>query len=909
MKFIAVLSLFTFLICEIVFSVTVSSENLSLDFDNSGQITQIHSGTTALPLSSAYGGILLRDLTDADIPLGPEDYIEDFENPITNWIIYPGSEAIDFTISTNTAYTGNSSLLCVVTNEVGNQVARLVSPLIHISPGKKYRIQCVYKATRGYLSYENSNHAVRWLYNEYNHPAGNSIGYYLCKSNGTLKTGHLVVAPFVAQAQEWKAVGGVISAGANDEYLRLTISANLDSGYDKEGFYVDKVQVFELPVSTKNVVGKAWQNSNGITFTGSVDNFTVEAEWLSLSNFIEVGGTVQSTTRPESEAARGKNVDCPFDLIVSLPINAAGWNWLYDSEISSSITVAEIYSHSVSADYQSDLPVSLYPYGGISTGDMTVAVATPLTPPSLCELRYNGERGALEAVFHLGISERLNHSSANFKLEIMSLTNRAGFRGIIKWYKEDYAESEGWFETKFVSTNFLSWVKGDFSGANAEICAAYDTQQVMSVEYTIPDLVIQDAGTSNDIPPTLSGLLGIVETGKFTGNIEQQYYFTNVFPQIMRAPNGDPILKYLSVKSYSGGKIQGVFKINPSPIGVNEGYHSYVTNFVCGPAFRDTIAISSVLDAVQLDNFMSKISINSSSSQIAHSTFSLTYTPNDYSIGIMPASGLTEYLTWLRKWIDENTVPPYRAILINWWGLANPNACLPWIDICAGEVNDAISNGEYGGGHAGNFDPVILRYKRALAYHKPLGMAFEGNYITSNDVIDTLHNSLLYAMGGQFKSSAGLVNITYPECVLISREFTETASVLNEAGWRPLVMARCDDGKVFLERYGNKTNDEFFIVAQNSNSNFANGTIFLEPSLGINDEFEVFEYISKMPVAILKSGDEWSITFSNLLPRRVNVYRFTAPVPEPFNLSFIIYYLLIVNLWILLQNSNLQLLE
>jgi len=165
-------------------------------------------------------------------------------------------------------------------------------------------------------------------------------------------------------------------------------------------------------------------------------------------------------------------------------------------------------------------------------------------------------------------------------------------------------------------------------------------------------------------------------------------------------------------------------------------------------------------------------------------------------------------------------------------------------------------------------------------------MAFEGNYITSNDVIDTLHNSLLYAMGGQFKSSAGLVNITYPECVLITREFTKTASVLNEAGWQPIVMASCDNEKVFSEMYGNKTNGEFFIVVQNSDSNFTSGTIFFEPELGINSEYEVLEYISKIPVALLKSGDEWSITFSNLPPRRVNIYRFTSPIPEP--LSFII---------------------
>ena len=874
--------LFFFLLSENGYSLSVSSDNLSLAFDEQGSITQVFLCGQTLPRTSTFGGLMLRELTGANKPVGAEEFYESFEDTITNWTIYPGSQSIDFSLTTNEFVEGNKSLLCKVAETNSSQIAQIVSPLIHISAGKKYRIQCEYKATRGYLSYENSNHAARWLYDEYNRSAGNSLGYYICESNGNLRTGHLVIAPFVAQAREWKAVGGEIIAGESDEYMRVTISANLNPKYDTEGFYVDKIEVFEMPAVTKNILGSAWEISNGLAFTGTIDNFIVEAEWVGLSNSINVFGQVRRDVNLVS------NDSCAFDLIVSLPVDASDWLWLYDAAKNEEIKEKKIYKHSVSADYQSDLPVSLYPYAGISSGEFTIAVGVPLTPPNLCEMKYDAARELLEADFHFGISEKLNHTSANFELKLGALKKGQGFRGIIHWYREEYFESNTWFETEFISTNYLSWDRRDYSGANAKLCASHDTQQIMSVEYTVPDLVIQDAGMSNDIPPTLSGLLGIVNTNKFTGTLEQQYYFTNVAPQIKRASNGDPVLKYLAVKDYTGGRIQGVFKINASPLGKEKGYHTYITNYVCGPAFRDTIAITAVLDAVQLDNFLSKTTINCATNAIAFSSFNLTYSPNDYTVGTSPAAELIEYLSWLRRWIDANTVPPYRAILINWWGLATPNACLPWIDICAGEVRDAISDGKYGSGYESNFDPEILRYKRALAYHKPLGMAFEGDNISSNDVLDTLHNCLLYAMGGQFKIGVGLVDMSYLECVAIAREFTAIASKLNEAGWEPIVMASCDNGQIYLERYGEKGGEEIFIVAQNSGTNSASGNIILEPELGVSNDWEAVEYISGEQVEIKYESGDYQISFSNLPARRVNVYMLSAAIPEPVNFNLII---------------------
>jgi len=865
-----------------VVAFSVSGGGLKIEIDSNGAVTQIWNESILLPASETVGGISICDYMDANIPTGQIAYTNSFEGSISNWIPYESNGEISFTITNIAAFSGNNSLLCIVTNDLDTQQARFISPLIHLSTGTRFRIQCKYKATRGYLSSEFSNHSCRNMYQKENQASGNSLGFLWCDSNGTPISGHLVIAPFVAQADSWKSVGREIDVIAGGSYLRITVNAQLNPYYDNEGFFVDDIEIFESPVSQKMLAGSAWETAEGICVTGSVDNLEIDAVWRSVSNAIETAGTVYASD----------GLTHPFDLIVSLPVKAENWQWLYDSEISFSITNAQIYSHNTSADYQSYQPVSLYPYGGISSGEFSVAIATPLVPPTLSELRYNGKNKRIEACFHLGVSELLSHTSATFAVRMACPDSNQKFRGIIKWYHDMYVESNEWFETQFDMSPYLSGENGNFSGNKAELCAGHDTQSIMSVQYTVPDLVINNVCYTNETPPTLSGLWSIVENNKTTGTEMSQYYFTHVSPQIMRDSNGDPVLKYLAKKDWTGPKVQGCLKINPAPGKLEHGYHSYITNYIVGPAFQDTLSISSVLDAVQLDNFFSKTSINCSTSQIVRSSHSLTYTPNDYTVGLPPAAGLSDYLSWLRNWIDAEVPPPYRAILINWWGLANANACLPWIDICGAEVDNAIVDGKFGKGYRSNFDPVILRYKLALAYHKPKSMAFNTGSVISNDVIDTFHTCLLYGMGGHFKIQADYsVDISYTNCMEISREFSVISKKLNSAGWEPITLAESTCSNLFIERYGKLTSDFFFFVVHNSQTNTVNGTVVLNQETGITDANPIFEHLSQTNVAPEISGETWFLSVSNLPPHRALVFQVFQPIPEGAFLSFLILYI------------------
>lgn len=390
------------------------------------------------------------------------------------------------------------------------------------------------------------------------------------------------------------------------------------------------------------------------------------------------------------------------------------------------------------------------------------------------------------------------------------------------------------------------------------------------------------------IPPsTLIELLEIIEERKQSSDPEESYYYTYVTGQIMEAPNGNPVLKHIDEKPWSGGFVEAVLKINPSPaVGAGDGMHKYTEDWILYPAFESTAnpppawgVEPSILDAAQLDNFKAAASIDGSADHIrslpAHT---LTYSMADYGPGLSPVAGHYDYLEWMRTWIDENVEqPPVRGIQINWKGLGITNYALPRIDICAGEVGNAIIGGAYGKGFDrwGNFDPEVQAYKRALAYHKIRGMAFSGNGITEQDAIETLETALLFGIAGGFKDDAGFVEpFDWEASIPLSVEHNERVSELYQAGWEPLTRAGVDQVLV-IERYGNPEDDRFFLVVHNYEDEAVSATITLSPELGLFLPPRVVERISGETVSAGASWPERTIPVSDLGARRSQMFEVT----------------------------------
>jgi len=867
--------LFTFPILPPAHAATVSGGGLDLDLDETGAITAVRVDGAFLPLSSSPGGIAIRDVTEAN--QGSDFLLEEgFEGPVLEWLEPPQNGDVNFTITGDEFHEGSQSLLCQVDTGAGEkQFGGIISDVIPVEPGTRYRLQCAYKCTRGYLA-QNLEWQRKIYEPGFQYLCG--MGVFWTDAEGTIvNEDYQLLVPFAKQALAWKEVGGEFVVPAERQYVRVALSVRLDPWFEFEGFWVDAIELFESPAEIVRVEGTAAQSGSGIEFQGAQGPLEVTATWSGLPDSIEVSGTVSA----REEGRRS------FDLLVSIPVDAAGWTWPDSAAISRTIEQGNpiAYSYDVTADIQAYLPVSIYPYGGIYGESSGLAAAVPLEPDTMNLIRYDAARGALDVVFHLAVAPSLDHPRADFSLRLYPFEPADGFRGIIHAYHLSYHDQTKWFESEFDASPYRYFDIGSFIGKNgAEQCALEDTTQVMSVQYTVADMTIKKIQLGTIPPPTLDELFEIIEERKQSSDPEESYYYTYVTGQIMEAPNGDPVLKHIDEKPWSAGYVEAVLKINPSPaVGMGHGMHTYTEDWILYPAFESTAnpppawgVEPSILDAVQLDNFKAASSIDCSDEHIrsllAHT---LTYSMADYGPGLSPVAGHYDYLEWMRIWLNENVNrPPYRGIQINWKDLGITNYALPRIDICAGEVGNAIIGGAYGKGFArwGNFDPEVQAYKRALAYHKIRGMAFEGQGITEQDVIETQETCLLFGLGAGFKNDAGFVPpFDWEASIPLSMAHNALISELYLAGWEPLTRA-VGDQDLAIERYGSPEDGKFFLVVHNFSEDAVSDTITLSPELGLILPPRVVERLSGEGVPVGGSKPEWTIPVSDLDARRSRMF-------------------------------------
>ncbi len=876
----------------------VSGGELTLNFDDTGAVNAVDIAGRELPLSSDAGGISIRELTGANVPVGAALYDDGFESPF-EWDVHLMQEA-SCQSTDEQAVGGTRSLKCQraagPTNKAYQGVHAYSNQVLPVQPGKCYRLQAVIKATRGYLSY--LGHSIQWQRNAYRPgiPQLNGLGVHWTDEDGQIPvdlSSHQLVVPFNKQADAWKAVGGEFVVPADKHHLRLALTARFDTDYVDEGFYVDEMQLFECPAELAKVTGELTATHSGLEFTGAREGLAVDATWSALPDAIEVAGMVHAIDdHPHA-----------FDLVVSIPIDATGWTWP-DSTLSQR-TVEQgnpmAYENAVSADTQGYLPISLYPYGGIHDERSALAAAVPLEPISTSLIRYDAARGALDVVFHGAVAPALSHRSASFRLRFFAPSPTDGFRGFIHHYRQSYADRASWFASDFDTAPYEYWSfmprvpLAATPKSLAEQSAVDEDRNFMSVLYTVAEFTVGRLANVNQgqSPPTLEELF--VKIDEYASNPPEtlldipgateaaQYYYGELVPQFMRDTNGDPLLKFIAERDWTGGYVQGVLKLDPSPIGTADGLHKYLADRMLGPSFTATTdppagVSPSVLDTVQLDNFLSDVVIDHAAEHISRSSHDLTYSIRDYQPGLPEAASHVDLLVWLQQWLAENVEPPVRGVQINWKGLGVTNFALPWIDLCAGEVGNAIVDGAYGQSYyEENFDPEILAYKRALAFHKQRGIVFEGSGITASDIVQSYATALRFGMSAGFKSTTVFTGEgDYEQSEQLAREHNGRVAKLQRAGWQPRTLATGTEG-IALERFGTSEAGTFYLVVHNPGEQAVSGTITLSSELALAAQPTVKEVLDEgQPVEVGGSGPEWSFTLTDLPPRRSLLFEITS---------------------------------
>jgi len=874
-------------------SSTADAQNLSggeikISSDGNGSVAGVSIDERSLPVGAEPGGIFIRDLTNANIPAHTL-FEEGFEDVDHDWVYHynTGSSEIDWVTVDSSSYEGVRCLLVQMHDGAsGMQKGRLLSSadkMIPVTSGTRYRVQCTYKALRGYLS-ANPGY-VKTQCDMYDPAEGfymNGIGVSWLDANGYPVGGHCFAAPFMDQAMEWKPVGGTLVCPEGAVYARVSLGANFDPEYPQEGYLVDGIRFFEDPSMLQQVQGSfssgGWDKA---VFDGVVGPYDVHLSSNAVEEGIFFTGTV--------EALDGNSH--AFDLVVSIPVDGEGWTWWDDAETSREISgsLPGWYANEVSADSQSNLPISLYPYGGMHDSQSGLAGCLPLDPIHMASIGYNAERKAFEIVYRLALAPALGHSMAVFSGGFYAFDPADGFRGIIEKYRLYWKDNEEWFSSSFDPREYREFYRGSFRGqSGAQKGWAMDDNKTYSCLYLCPDFIVDEvakAGTED--PPTMTEILALIGERLNSADPIENYYYNNVFSETMQSGNSDLILKHCESSKSSNGWIRAEFKITPSVQRDADGYIGFIRDNFLTAGFECTMyphpswgAGPSFLEGVMLDNFCNQVSLDFDPDHIASATWGLTYSANDYRVGLSPVLGAQDIVKWLRNWLDSNIEGERRSIVPNWMGIGNSNGIIPWSEFLLDEVCSAVENGQYGFGRNSSFDPAIMRYKRALAYGKYRGQKFNGKRLDEEDVLDTFHTYLLYATAAMLDEAMSFKNPSsfgFEQCKAFADSHNTFIALLHTAGWEPCTRASCSTPGIFMERYGSPEDGTFYLVVFNDSGSYTSGTVRLSEALGLAEQpLEIYEEVAGMSYPIGGSSPSWTIDFNSLRNRRSLVFRITV---------------------------------
>jgi len=770
--------------------------------------------------------LLLRDLTGANETERPNLVGNpSFEEGLSGWSRLVNNR-LSVQITQAQAHSGGQALQFASLSDTAGFAAYASEPL-PVEPGTWYRVGAWWKSKEGYLSTLHGTPPLlqRDLYRETQRLSGLYV-QWLDGSGQIIGDPEMAVALHM-NAESWRFIQREVIAPEGAGSVRVVVAAKLQN----ETLWVDDVRLIESSEPRVPLTGTVRQEDDRLIQTAQAEDLEVEMIYEARESFIAVHGEVRNLTAE----------DRAFELAFMLPVAASGWLWWDDAHRSRPISQG-LYANVISAVFDGFLPISLYPYAGIENGTVGLALALPPDRPQLALLFYDADMERLAVLFHLGISPRAAKldNRAAFELLIYRFDPRWGFRSVIARHGQFFPEI---YNTDLAIYDYSGAEQGHFlTPSAAEIVREHDEQGIYSAQYTVGELPIK-VKASGGPRPTLEEILQAVEELGRSGKPGAAEFVRAIGSSAAVDTNGDWILKHVGVFSWDPENWEASWAANLDP-DLEGGLARWLIDWRIDPAFEATQAIGAQLDGVQIDNFMSTPAIDFRPEALQNADHTLTYSPHTYEPGVHNGFAMFEYLRFLRGHLDEHW-GENRGISVNFWGLGHPNYLAGFIDAFGGE-------GKTTEGRGINWDPEILDYRRAVAYHKPLLFANQTPQLTEEAARRFRALALLYGVWvRQGPHGTGW-------SPAVNEIMEETAALVERywwAGWEPIPHAWADNPAIWVERFGDDLAEGIFFSAYNSSDTAAAFTLKIDAALGI-------EPASPLTIIELVSGEAMPFTFS-----------------------------------------------
>lgn len=610
----------------------------------------------------------------------------------------------------------------------------------------------------------------------------------------------------------------------------------------------------------------------------------------------ELGLKLQATWKAERDhlVAEGKlsdlwGKDRAITLLFALPLDAAGWQWGDDVRQSRRIEGRGEFVNPVAIGCGATGTMSLYPLAAVFSPEAGVAIGLDLARPAQFRLGYNAGLKQLYVAYDFGLAPEpdLLSSSAGFRFVVFRFDPRWGFRSAFQKYMEmfpDYfrvrSHDQGiWMPFTDIST-VDGWEDFGFKYHEGNNNVRWDdAHEILSFRYTEP--MTWWMRMRKGIPRTPEEALR-VRDDLARGNDPHQRQMAQVAAAAaMWDESRQPALLFRNTPWCDGA----VWSLNPNPhlpVAANSGDSSPVPDDGVNAAtvyWNERLkqglygtAAKGVQDGEYLDSLEGYVTadLNYRREHFRYTTVPLSFDTDNKQPALYKGLAVFEFTKWLSadvhamgKLMFANGVP-YRLAWL-----------CPWLDVMGTET-DWLWQGRYRPP-----SDAQMCFWRTMAGQKPYLLLMNTDYdaFTLDLVERYFQRSLFYGMFPSMFSHNAAENPYWQNPKWYNRDrplfkkYQPLIKQVAEAGWQPVTGARCDNPRLWVERFGSARDGAVYLTLFNNSDASQSGVLRPEPvDLRVETGREATEMVSGRAVTASSGG--WAI---GLAPQEVKVLKLMAP--------------------------------
>ncbi len=562
--------------------------------------------------------------------------------------------------------------------------------------------------------------------------------------------------------------------------------------------------------------------------------------------------------------ASGRDRAIDLGLAVSMPDGPVTW---HDDVRAARLAEGNaVYANTVSADETGELPMGVYPFGCVTTPDDGLAMGVPPDMPCVSHTEYDAGARELRLVWHLGLSPATDPpSEARLHAIIFHFDPAWGFRAALDAYQRlhprAFAVRTCFGEPMRTMPNaYYQTPREDVAEAfhygvmqhgllwhEPAAQKAYDFQRrtgLMLALYTLPWADEPGSSSSDGAPPSYERALAErderLERRGLYGDAQRA-----AIQCALTETNGDVCVSQQMVASWRPDSWTARLPLNCDPEipdGRGQTYLRWIAT-----AFELADRFEGRLHSVQMDNFFAEGYFNDyTRERFALADFPLSYSPNTFEPGVPVFTTYVEYLRELQAWLAAER--PDSIMSANCVAEGPASFGFPFLGLLPFECTEPRFN----------WGDAEFSYRRAMAGQRPVAavdcFAFREDPTQAEVVGHAAHFMDVCLLHGfypflaKFLARAGQPDLGAD----LHTRYWPIFDALNEAGWEPVTLARCEDPEIAIERFGPRDGGPMFLTIRNTGETDREAAIPLAP--------EALSAIASAHANALLTGESPSMT-------------------------------------------------